>query len=490
MDKEKLKVSPNCLRQLLLSKKRYVPLLKIRGESMLLIEHKAHYLYREDAYREYCWSVDAYGSWQPASFIYLSFEAFKNLCFQCGLRLVHTSKISHNKNHFPWRFEQDLQFKNYEYSGLITRITDLKIANEIKKALNIGKNVIALLPNEMLGLWFSKNEDMLNESIKAAFELGIKEAEKKINPPFASSKDRVWWEEIPTNTKGRLFITRDSFLSDGFFMDGYGKTEENLKKIKELIQEFSIFKYPMLSATIQNAMSIWPCHEPLNLIVDIKNHGPTLEYTEIQLDLPDTFEPLGSIERVMSHLRTLKKASFAFQVIPRTNGKFKDFLKIKITSQSGEILPLHFSPIDVEISPSYSDSLRRQNKQDDQSLSKLISVFKKARLYDEVKVLPELVQIDVRSCISRIRSTVEKLVYLVLERKAIKLREKKLVLAIAELQNNRILSSKSIGYLHTIRVIGNLASHPNDESLTDADVRVVSYALSCVVEEMINKGLL
>ena len=273
-------------------------------------------------------------------------------------------------------------------------------------------------------------------------------------------------------------------------MEGYGKTEENLKKIKELIQEFSIFKYPLLSAIIRNAVSIWSCHEPLNLIVDIKNHGSTLEYAEIQLDLPDAFEPLGSTERVISHLRTLKKASFAFQVIPRTDGKFKDFLKIKITSQSGEILPLYFSPIGVEISPSYSDSLRRQSKQDDQSLSKLISAFKKARLYDEVKVLPELVQIDVRSCLNRIRSAAEKLVYLVLEKKAIKLREKKFVLAITALQNNKILSPKSIGYLHTIRVIGNLASHPTNESLTDADVRVVSYALSCVVEEMINKKLL
>ena len=105
-------------------------------------------------------------------------------------------------------------------------------------------------------------------------------------------------------------------------------------------------------------------------------------------------------------------------------------------------------------------------------------------------MLPELVQIDVRSCLNRIRSAAEKLVYLVLEKKAIKLHEKKFVLAIAALQNNKILSPKSIGYLHTIRVIGNLASHPTNESLTDADVRVVSYALSCVVEEMINKRLL
>jgi len=457
---------------------------------MLLIEHKAHYLYREDAYRDYCWSVDAYGLWQPASFIYLSFEAFKDLCLQYGLRLVYIPEIPLGRNYFPWRFEQDLKFKNYKFSGLITRITGLNVANKIKEALTMGRNVIALLPNEMLSLQLLKDENVLSESIKAARELGIKEAEKKIKPSFASNKDRVWWEEIPTGTKGRLFVTRDAFLSDGFFMEGYGKTDENLDKIKELIREFSIFKYPLLSATVRNAVSVWPCHEPLNLIVDIKNHGPTLEYAEIQLYLPDTFEPLSSTERVTSHLRTLGKASFAFQVIPRTDGQFKDFLKIRIISESGEVLPLYFSNIDVEISPSYGDSFRRQSKQDDQSLSRLISAFKKAGLYNEVGVLPELVQVDVRSCLNKIRSAAEKLVYLALEKKAIKLPEKKFVLAISALQKNGILSNKSIGYLHTIRVIGNLASHPTNEYLTDADVRVVSYALSCVVEEMINNRLL
>ncbi|WP_035587305.1 hypothetical protein [Hippea jasoniae] len=223
---------------------------------MLLIEHKAHFLYREDAYREYCWSVDAWCQWQPASFIYLSFEAFKDLCLRYGLKIVSNTETSSNKDHFPWKFEQDLQFKNYEFSGLITRITDSKIVNDIKEALSIGKNVIALLPNEMLGLWFPENKDILSDSIKAAHELGIKSVEKKIKPAPVGNKDHVWWEEIPTNTKGRLFVTIDAFLSDGFFMEGYGKTEENFNKIKELIREFSTFKYPLLSSTIRNAVSI------------------------------------------------------------------------------------------------------------------------------------------------------------------------------------------------------------------------------------------
>jgi len=36
------------------------------ASKMLTIEHRAFHLYRE-----YCWSIDAYGGYQPASFIYL-----------------------------------------------------------------------------------------------------------------------------------------------------------------------------------------------------------------------------------------------------------------------------------------------------------------------------------------------------------------------------------------------------------------------------------
>ncbi|WP_035587309.1 DUF4145 domain-containing protein [Hippea jasoniae] len=111
-------------------------------------------------------------------------------------------------------------------------------------------------------------------------------------------------------------------------------------------------------------------------------------------------------------------------------------------------------------------------------------------MYEEVKTLPDLAQIDIRSCLNKTRSIAEKIVYLILEKKGIKLNEKKFISAISALQNNKILSSKSIGYLHTIRIIGNLASHPTNETLSDTDVRVVSYALSCVTEELINKKLL
>ena len=54
---------------------------------MLPIEHKAYHLYREDAYHEHCMSVDVYSAYQPASFIYCSFESFKDACAELSKRV-------------------------------------------------------------------------------------------------------------------------------------------------------------------------------------------------------------------------------------------------------------------------------------------------------------------------------------------------------------------------------------------------------------------
>lgn len=69
-------------------------------------------------------------------------------------------------------------------------------------------------------------------------------------------------------------------------------------------------------------------------------------------------------------------------------------------------------------------------------------------------------------------------------------RERTQVASITALREARGISDRAVSYLHTIRVIGNIASHALDEPLTAADVRIVSYALASVVEEFMECGLL
>lgn len=461
---------------------------------MLLIEHKAPFLYREDAYRDYCWGVDAWGMYQPASFIYLCFESFKELCLNHGLRLINSPHyiVSDGRSNIPWKYELDRHFKTYGFSGLIIRVENLKDAEDIQNVLSEGRNVIALLPNEWFALGgFSKNKKLIEAAIRAASKLGIEEAEEKIKISFASNCDAVEWEEILTNTNGRLFVTWDAFLSDGFFMEGYGKSEENLNKIKELIKEFSTFKNNLLSVSVRNRVEVWPCHEPLIIIIEVTNHGPPINDSEMILDFPAGWESLTPTERIIQNLKTLEKASYSFQIIPRIVDNFENILNIKFTNAENEILPIHFQNVNVVIVPSYGTTLRSQIKQDDKSFSSLVSIFKnKPEFFEVVKILPELVRIDIKACINKMRILAEKLMFLVISKKNINLQVNTFAFYIRVMQEKRILSSRSISYLHTIRIIGNIASHPSIEKLNDTDVRICSYALATVTEELIEKGII
>ncbi len=438
---------------------------------MLPIEHKAVHLRRVNAYAEYCWSVDAYGAYQPASFIYLCFESFSDLCQEYGLYL----------------FEPDKQpLQNF---GLITRIENAEDVQEIQKALSASKNVLALLPNEIIGIYYSGDQSRIEKAVLAARELGIENAENKIDGRVTYSGRTVAWEEVQVKGKGRLLITDDSSISDGYFMPNYGKSDENTRVLGQLAREFSIFKHELLRVEFRNKVAIWPCHEPISFVIEITNHGPKIENATVSLELSEGFEPISPVERDISNLPTLSKTSFAFQVVPRIDGKHVQPIKVFV-SANGNAFTSTMPEWSLEITPSFGSATRSHTKQDDNTLSRLLTIFKSTDLFDEVKTLPDLIKVDVKACLNRMRSVSEKLVYLVLDKKGVSLAQKNFATAIQTAQTNKILSSRSIGYLHTVRVIGNLASHPSGEPLTETDVRIVSYSLACIMEELIDKSLI
>src|SRR5579871_3836288 len=131
---------------------------------MLPILHTAHHLFREDAYREYCWSVDAWGAYQPASFIYLCFEAFRDATARESLLLTMRAVTDQaRKQHsFPTRAEREWASHSIErHYGLVCRLDNQKTAELVEESLQRGDNVIALLPNEMIGVYYGSHEGMI-----------------------------------------------------------------------------------------------------------------------------------------------------------------------------------------------------------------------------------------------------------------------------------------------------------------------------------------
>ncbi|MEJ5229962.1 MAG: DUF4145 domain-containing protein [Pseudothermotoga sp.] len=416
---------------------------------MIVVDHRAFHLYREDAYREYCWSVDAWGSYQPASFIYLCFEAFKDSCAEYGLQLVF--RPGHKtQDYFPWRYERDSVSEDVRARGLILRIEKAK-----GSFAKIGAN-----PTE----WEFRALTSPGESVR--------------------------WIEIETDMPGRLFVTKDGFLSDGFFMKGYGYSEENHKQIRALIQSFACFKYNLLRIEFRNVVTTWPTGEPLTIIVDVWNHGPSLAEAMLTLNVSPEFEPVSPLDRRIPPLRTLDRAGFSFQVIPRADGILPLVTNALVSLSGKSGCEVVFDSPRISFVPAIGSPQQSLVPEDNPTLKRLIAVFRDTTMVSEIKSLLELAQIDVRACLNRMRVLAEKIVLRVLDKLEITCQNRNLAAGISVLRERHIVSDRAISYLHTIRIIGNTASHASSDPLSDTDVRIVSYALASVVEELMNRGLL
>lgn len=463
-------------------------------KEMLTIEHMAYNLYREDAYRVYCFNVDAYGSYEPASFIYLCFEAFKEACAEQGLSLIVQS-TQHEKEDFPWRYQQDSISDHIEPRGLILRIQDDEDVTIAEEALRLGRNVLALIPDAIFttyGLINSEAERSKKEIQKsklAAMKLDVTAEEWEIAID-CSRKKRMHWKEIETSNLGRLFVTCDSFLSDGYFLEGYGFSAENQRELQFLIQDFASFKTNLIRLSYRNVVKSWPTGEPLTLLADVWNHGPDFRGGTLTVDIGSEFEPLSPLERELPALRSLECTSFALQLVPRVAGNFPMIIGTTVSLENGSPCTVDSSQLDINVVPALGSPQHSSVLQDDAVLSRLIEVFRNTDLASEVEPLPELARVDAKSCLNKMRVVTEELVFQYIDNHNINCRDKTLNGTITELKNRRVFSAKTIGYLHTIRVIGNLSSHRSSGPFTDVDVRIVSYALASVVEEFLAKKLL
>lgn len=467
---------------------------------MLPIEHKAYHLYREDAYREYCMAVDNYSAYLPASFIYLSFEAFKDACAEKGLSLVSLptqTRVRFPPEHeldFPWRQQRETISESTELKGLILRINSVENATIAKDALRLGRNVIVLIPSAS-SVYTSgwPNDSVFKESsqkLKSALSiLNIPSEKWQIaRNAYWNSGESITWDEIETDTLGRLFVTHDAFLSDGFFLERYGFSDENQRKIESLIKEFACFKANFIRLSYRNVVESWPTGEPLTIVVDVSNHGPSFDEAILRIEIGAEFEALSPLERKIGSLQSLNRRSFAIQLVPREDGNFPIVVGASASLNNANYCEVHSKQLNLNVRPALGSSQRSSVPQDDETLSRLIQVFRDANMDIEVEDLPELAQISVSACLNRIRTITEQIVFRYIRKHRIDDRDLTLDTAIRVLKDQTSFSNRTIGYLHTIRVIGNLGSHATNDPLDDVDVRILSYALASVVEDFIGQN--
>jgi hypothetical protein len=398
---------------------------------------------------------------------------------------------SGNREWFPSRAEREWHSRKFDkFYGLVCSLDDSKSADQVLTFLENDANVIGLLPNESISIHCSHIEGAVEKALKEPAacldRLGLSTFKERLNGK--SPGKEVWWEEVPRAT-GRLFITCDAFLSDGFFLDGYGRTEVGAGRITALLRQFAVRKQPLLLATAESYGSHWPCHEPFTLTLRLKNFGPPIRDAMLSVLLDESCEPTTATEVTLPRMDSLAEVTVAFQFVPRVG---KCLAPIgQITAQaSGQGIEVFSTIRPLHIVASLKTLITGQGAADDADYSRLTTIIAKTPQLAELRNFAQLARVDVEACLNKLRKAAEKLALRALSTVNPSPIVRDFNGAIRALQDHRVLSGKSVGYLHTIRTIGNLASHPSGETLTSDDVRVAAFALASVVEEMLDRRVI
>ena len=207
------------------------------------------------------------------------------------------------------------------------------------------------------------------------------------------------------------------------------------------------------------------------------------------IDYEPTCEPTSSTEVVLPRLTSLAEITASFQFIPRVSKELVPFSRVR-AYQGGTPLEVSgtVSPLIVAASPRALRTV--QAVSDDAEYSRLTSILAKTNQLPELHNFTQLAKLDPEACLNKLRRVSEKLAFHIVSRLGSSLTVRDFNGAIQAIQAHRALSAKAVGYLHTLRVIGNLASHPTGESLTKDDVRIASFAFATVVEEMLDRGII
>lgn len=451
---------------------------------MITYQQIGPHLFREDAYREYCWSVDAYSAYQPASFIYLCFEGFRDLLSKRGILLMRGPEPLETEA-VPWRYQKD-GVSNGPFLGIMARIDSDTNVGAIAKCLEQGCNVLALLPNEISGLYgYMKGENDQSTFRGYLGALGLDAFADRLSPKLCN-REEIWWEEVST-AKGRLFITEDSFVSDAYFMRGYGQTEENTHRLSRLADAFATQRSTHIHFSWGNPVPSWVCYEPYTLHLKARNMGAATEGLIVEIAIPTDAVTMSTLVFATPSLSPLAAISLAMQIEFRNAGEFKPVMSAAALGKANVTVSTSIDCQTLEVVPSVRGLALQHAPQDTKDFSRFLAVAKAVGSIVDLENIQKLASVDVEAALSKMRKAGEKLAIHILRKRRPKSIATTFSDCIREIQNAGLLSSRAVGYLHTIRVIGNLASHPHDSHLTDTDVRVGAYALAAVIEEVVDK---
>lgn len=429
-----------------------------------------HYIDLVTSYRNHAWHGSMFSPTQDDP-VFGSISEFRKSLYRSGVRLAHLRE---------W---QDLGIMWEDYMPNIFVISGETTALDpeiILEAVSRGSNLIVLYTPT--GLYSSYSQSSLN-MFRA---LGLSNEQVETN----ASK-----ELIISHGSGKIIYLNTDPISDVHFDGGpmSRPTEEDTaqatRRITSIIEKIVTFDVACMDCNVVSLPTSWPVDLELVVELEVVNKSvQALNSVIVDIDVAPQFEPLSNLLFKLT-FEPHEAKKIPVRLVPREKGHLISTLTTELTYE-GQTRRIYLPESPIVIMENWQSQIRSLGPSSLDFSTVLPRYERYLQPVVDLETILTLLDVDPSSVIQKSRQVGEHTCTLVAEKRLQDYDSSwNFATTIQKLYKHKIISPKAKGYIETVRLLGNLASHPG-ESFDDADVVVVVHALTLFLDEVHNQRLI
>lgn len=460
---------------------------------MLRIGHAGYeFLTLKDAYLSYGISAEyllEFNPWEAYKFEtppQRSLESFAYLLRKQNAVLLPTSEspglnIAENVKNWWSLKNYTTDFDNIEKLDPLT--TPGLVCSYLKNTINLidllrkGGNVILLEPRNLMNPFNPEVKNSLAEETWKFYEQTINKL--NINPQI---NEKNFFQKFSCSN-GKVIVVDGNFLTD------WGtRNEDYFEKVNDILKEFLRFNVPIVSIEKTNDHMIVPLNISVYTEYTLTYWGPNGGQIKIEFEVDPSIEPESPTVLTFSNLLYGTKRTAGFWFTPRTTGNFKNAILIKTEGPFPQNLSLSLT-----VFSGYREKLESQSIAKTILINEIQKVSNKLTDINDLNKFASLIEIDPRTAVMKARYIAEKISKKICEKVKIPVNNMPFEKICSMIANRNLLSKKGVGYLNTIRIIGNLAAHAEQGDklqFKEEDALIVGQAIIEILNEVLNKNLI
>jgi hypothetical protein len=214
----------------------------------------------------------------------------------------------------------------------------------------------------------------------------------------------------------------------------------------------------------------------------------------LSLKIDNNIEPFSSTDLYFTEIELGEKKKVNFIFVSNRPGLYKNFLSIELSFKYKERnfikrIFINCQTNFIEINNALKENATTPN------LEVLIKKYKslqgQLKNINDFEKLIMLVDIDASSTITKSRTILEKIINKIFMKNVGDPSNYTLDQKIKKLKDKGIIDNKSVGWINTVRILGNIVIHPGDDIIhaSKDDALLIVNILLNIVKEILDKGL-